>query len=639
MEKDEESLGKIKEHEEAGNIAELENMQAEASATFDYGSLEGITAALARLKEKAEQVETTSASLENRIGEDHIEEAENRTENVDARIENVLPDAEREINAIKTGEGQEPTIVPAEKATLEKAEKTPEQIEYENAKKEYDEELKDYQEYYRQFNELGALVEKIKLEKGYTADLKKVAQEMNTDWQKIDIAMFRDKPTGLTNLNKIKAALQAEGNLDRVQMLEESISKFNNLPDADIKLMNEQFVPFNVRRYAHHFQGKFGEITNDEAVGRAESKYKSDTERKVKLDEKIALDTDLAEKVTKYNELGKGIDSRWKKFNVVERRYETAKKKVEGVKIESAEQNPEKQKKQEALNKMFAQIEDAKNKKEEEQKSRTTLRVSDELFKTIGKWDVAFSEIESLPKEAKTKLLDSLVKNPSFFSTAHSELLSQLTKDQLGQLSKNQQFVVDVDPASFRNALSKAEFDFSEKSSFYNASDIRENFKTRVDELKAVYPQDPNFAKSMFAIKTAETIAMNDSSTGKMSVKVAGQYLNEMAPGLPTKAGITEFKNTLFDIIENKGLLGLARTVQINPDGSSLAKIMKGEAFQNLVLGDRSLFEALKNSKKGIKAYIGTEDEYQTKNVLNAYSEMKRAGLLTEGQVKELITL
>ena len=168
---------------------------------------------------------------------------------------------------------------------------------------------------------------------------------------------------------------------------------------------------------------------------------------------------------------------------------------------------------------------------------------------------------------------------------------------------------------------------------------IREGFKKRVNELKSVYPQDSSFAKSMFAIKTAEAIAMNDSSTGKMSGKVAGQYLNEMVPGLPTKAGIEEFRNKLFDVIDNKGLLGLARTVQINPDGSNLAKIIKGEVFQKLVLQDKSLFEALKNSKKGIAAYVGTDDAHQMKDVLNAYSEMKRAGLLTEDQVKELITL
>lgn len=208
-------------------------------------------------------------------------------------------------------------------------EKNPDQLAFEEARAEYDEKLKEYQEYYRQRDELGVEIEKIKTEKNYTADLAKLEQERNIDWLKIDIAMFPDKATGLANLNKIKAALQAEGNEDRVKLLDDSIFKFSNMSDADIKLMNEQFIPFNVRRYAHHLQGNFGQITGSDSVGRAESKYKTDIERQIKLDEKIATDSDLTEKVAKYNELGKGIQPRYEEFRAVERKYEAAKKKVE----------------------------------------------------------------------------------------------------------------------------------------------------------------------------------------------------------------------------------------------------------------------------------------------------------------------
>ncbi len=199
----------------------------------------------------------------------------------------------------------------AEKETTknESANLTPEQIEYNNLKLAYEEKMDAYREFYKQIDETRAAIEKIKEEKGYTRDLKKLGGDLNTNQIKIDVALFRDKQTGLRNLDKLKSAIPADYNEVFRQSLDEGIGRFSNLSDKDIQYMNDTYQPFRLGKNLPFATRKWGEITGDAQVQTAENNYQNTAKNLETLRQKVETDPELVAKNTTLENLLKEAEA------------------------------------------------------------------------------------------------------------------------------------------------------------------------------------------------------------------------------------------------------------------------------------------------------------------------------------------
>ncbi len=231
--------------------------------------------------------------------------------------------------------GTDPSINWREELKKEKVEKeagknesanlTPEQIEYNNLKSAYEEKRNAYLvEIQKPIDETRAAIEKIKEEKGYTKDLKKFGMDLNTNEAKINVALFRDKPSGLRNLQKLKDAIPSDYNEVFRQSLDEGISRFGNLPDKDIQYMNDIYQPFRLGKNLPFASGKWGEVTGDSQVQTAENNYKNTANGLDALRQKIETDPELVGKNATLETLLKGAEVPYRELSEMEKKMKEA---------------------------------------------------------------------------------------------------------------------------------------------------------------------------------------------------------------------------------------------------------------------------------------------------------------------------
>ncbi len=270
--------------------------------------------------------------------------------------------------------------------------------------------------------------------------------------------------------------------------------------------------------------------------------------------------------------------------------------------------------KQGQINSLIQELENSKN--DEKQTMFKLGSVDTELKSKIGKFDVPFEEINTLPADKKEALMDWAIKQSPILIYKNPELLKQLTPGQLSMLDRSKNMLIYADAKSGADGLEMSR-DTDSRASIENRSVAKVN------------EQPLPIQKTMYALKYAEMFSTKKS---QLDNGVFGEKFFK----LRTREDLTAAKTEFAKRMEDQGVLSLAG----NFGGSNfLASLLKGEATQQLFFKEKSLFEQLKGSKNNLSEYVAKKDETNIKNLLNIYVDMKKEGLLSEEQFKELTTV